>query len=195
MTLASRIVMFLTVVAIPVFAIGVEEKKVDSKKKVKQVEGLKIGEQAPEFRIKDARGKEIDLAKLTEQGPVLVRLTCGCSGCDKELAYFQQLHKAYEGQGLTSLAIFREPDKKVEAYVKEKNLKMLYAIGTKGESWNVFKTKTMPTNFLIEKGGIVRSIAAGCDPSGLLANKVSEKVAKLLKTETVDVQKQANQKK
>ena len=147
-----------------------------------------IGTQAPEFTIKDSQGKLIELQKLTEKGPVLVRLTCGCSGCDKELAYFQSLHKAYEDLGLTSLAIFREPDEKVEDYVKQKKLKMLYAVDTKGESWKVFETTTMPTNFLIEKGGLIRSIAAGCDPSGLLANKVSEKVAELLKTEKVDVQ-------
>lgn len=148
-----------------------------------------IGADAPDFKIKDSDGKEIDLKKLTEKGPVLVRLTCGCSGCDKELAYFQSLHKEYEGKGLTSLAIFREPDTKVEKYVKQKKLKMLYAIDTKGSSWGVFQTKTMPTNFLIEKGGKIKSIAAGCDPSGLLANKVSEKVAELLKTDKVDVQK------
>ena len=147
-----------------------------------------IGTQAPEFTIKDSQGKLIELRKLTEKGPVLVRLTCGCSGCDKELAYFQSLHKAYADMGLTSLAIFREPDEKVEDYVKQKKLEMLYAVDTKGESWKVFETTTMPTNFLIEKGGLIRSIAAGCDPSGLLANKVSEKVAELLKTEKVDVQ-------
>ena len=151
-----------------------------------------IGANAPEFTIKDADGKLIDLKELTDKGPVLVRLTCGCAGCDKELAYFQTLHKEYEGKGLTSLAIFREPDEKVANYVKEKQLKMLYAVDTKGDSWNVFQTKTMPTNFLIEKGGKIKSIAAGCDPSGLLANKVSEKVAELLKTETVDVQKKSD---
>ena len=151
-----------------------------------------IGADAPEFTIKDADGKLIDLKELTDKGPVLVRLTCGCAGCDKELAYFQTLHKEYEGKGLTSLAIFREPDEKVANYVKEKQLKMLYAVDTKGDSWNVFQTKTMPTNFLIEKGGKIKSIAAGCDPSGLLANKVSEKVAELLKTETVDVQKKSD---
>ena len=97
-------------------------------------EKFAIGDQAPEFKIKDAEGEEIDLAELTADGPVLVRLTCGCSGCDKELAYFQELHEAYEGKGLTSLAIFKEPDAKVEAYVKEKKLNMLYAVDTKGEA-------------------------------------------------------------
>ena len=105
------------------------------------------------------------------------------------------MHDEYAGQGLTSLAIFREPDKKVETYVKQKKLKMLYAVDTKVTSWNIFQTKVMPTNFLIEKGGKIRSIAAGCAPSGLLANKVSEKVAELLKTEQVDVQQKVAEKK
>src|ERR1700726_1091946 len=72
-----------------------------------------VGEQAPAFKIKDASGKVIDLAELTAKGPVLVRLTCGCAGCDKELAYFQALHEAYKGNGLVSLAVFKEPDAKV----------------------------------------------------------------------------------
>jgi len=148
-----------------------------------------IGTQAPEFKIKDASGKEIDLAELTAKGPVLVRLTCGCSGCDKELAYFQEIHEAYKGKGLTSLAIFREPDAKVATYVQEKKLNMLYAVDSKGDAWKVFETKTMPTNFLIEKGGKIVSVAAGCDTSGLLAKKLSEKVAKTVDAEAVDVQK------
>lgn len=148
-----------------------------------------VGSQAPAFKIKDAGGKVIDLAELTAKGPVLVRLTCGCAGCDKELAYFQAMHDAYKGAGLISLAVFKEPDAKVAAYVKEKKLNMLYAVDTKGESWSVFDTKTMPTNFLIDKGGKVIAIASGCDPSGLIAKRLSEKVAKTVKTETVDVQK------
>jgi peroxiredoxin len=118
-----------------------------------------------------------------------VRLTCGCSGCDKELAYFQALHNAYKDAGLTSLAVFREPDVKVAAYVKEKKLNMLYAVDTKGASWNVFGTKTMPTNYLIEKGGKVVAVAAGCDPTGLLAKRLSEKAARTVNAAPVDVKK------
>jgi peroxiredoxin len=148
---------------------------------------LDVGDQAPEFKIKDADGKLVDLKALTAKGPVLVRLTCGCSGCDKELAYFQKINDTYKSQGLTSLLVFREPDEKVAKYAAEKKLNMLYAVDSKGESWNVFRTKTMPTNFLIEKGGKIASIAAGCDPSGLLANVVSEKAAKVIGVEAVNV--------
>lgn len=146
-----------------------------------------IGKPAPDFRIKDATGKEINLAELTAKGPVLVRLTCGCLGCDKELPYFQELHTAYKAQGLISLAIFREPDAKVEAYVKEKKLNMLYAVDAKGESWKVFDTKTMPSNFLIAKGGQIVKISAGCDTSGMIAERLSEATAKLTGADKVEV--------
>jgi peroxiredoxin len=182
---------FLAVVSALVFVVGAWAEE-PSKQAAKKVD---VGTQAPALKIKDANGKTIDLADLTAKGPVLVRLTCGCSGCDKELAYFQAMHDAYKDKGLTSLAIFKEPDAKVAAYVKEKKLNMLYAVDTKGDSWNVFETKTMPTNFLIEKGGKIVQIAAGCDPSGLLAKKLSEKVAKTVNSESVDVQKKVDEQK
>ena len=181
-------------VASPCAADGGEkkgQKKVAGKPPAKTVD---IGKQAPAFKIKGSDGKVIDLAQLTKDGPVLVRLTCGCSGCDKELAYFQALQDAYIGKGLTSWAMFREPDAKVEKYVKSKKLNMLYAVDSKGESWKTFQTKTMPTNFLIEKGGRIKAIAAGCEPSGLVAKALSKKVADLLETETADVQKNEQKK-
>jgi peroxiredoxin len=155
---------------------------------------LAVGQPAPAFKIKDSSGKLIDLADLTAKGPVLVRLTCGCSGCDKELAYFQELHAAYKAKGLVSLAVFKEPDAKVEDYVKQKKLDMLYAVDTKGDSWNVWQTKSMPINFLIDRGGKIAYIAEGCDPSGLSAKILSGKAAGLVGTEAVDVKASVEQK-
>jgi peroxiredoxin len=154
-----------------------------------------VGAKAPEFKFKDQTGKQIDLAELFAKGPVLVRLTCGCSGCDKELAYFQEIDAAYKKAGLTSVAIFREPDAKVAQYAKDKKINMLYGVDAKGTSWNVFQTKTMPTNFLIGKGGEILAISAGCDTTGLLAKRLSERIARTVATEAVDVQKRVTEKK
>jgi peroxiredoxin len=153
------------------------------------------GAQAPEFKIKASDGQEVELSKLTAKGPVLVRLTCGCLGCDKELDYFKTINAAYKDKGLTTLAIFKESDEKVQEYAKKRSIDLLYAVDPKGESWKTFQTKTMPTNILIAKGGKIASIAVGCDPSGLLANMVSEKAATLVGSESVDVKKKTEEKK
>ena len=137
-----------------------------------------VGTKAPEFKFKDQSGKMIDLAELCAKGPVLVRLTCGCSGCDKELAYFQEIDAAYKKAGLTSVAIFKAPDAEVAKYAASKKVNMLYGVDAKGSAWTTFQTKTMPTNFLIGKGGEILAIAPGCDTSGLLAKKLSERIAK-----------------
>ena len=186
----TRVLSTLLLASFPLFAVGAEPAPAP-RAKVK----VAVGEAAPAFKIKDASGKVVDLAELTAKGPVLVRLTCGCSGCDKELAYFQTLSEAYKGQGLISLYVFKEPDTKMAKYAAEKKLDVLYAVDPKGESWGTFQTKTMPTNFLIEKGGKIVSIAAGCDPSGLLANTVSEKTGKLLNLNPVDVKTKVEGKK
>ncbi|MCS6897924.1 MAG: peroxiredoxin family protein [Nitrospira sp.] len=149
---------------------------------------LERGDPAPAFKIKDATGKIIDLAELTAKGPVLVRLTCGCAGCDKELAYYQKISEAYKAQGLISLYVFREPDEKMAQYAKDKKLNVLYAVDPKGESWEVFRTKAMPANFLIDKGGKIAAIATGCEPNGLIANIVSQKTGQLLGVDPVKVE-------
>lgn len=151
-----------------------------------------VGTQAPKFTFKDQSGKVIDLSELTAKGPVLVRLTCGCSGCDKELAYFQEIDAAYKKAGLTSVAIFKEPDGKVAKYAADKQINMLYGVDSKGEAWKTFDTKAMPTNFLIGKGGEILAIAPGCDTSGLLAKKLAERIAKTVDAPVVDVRSKVN---
>ncbi len=159
------------------------------------LKALKVGEAAPAFKIKDTRGKEIDLSKLSDKGPVLVRLTCGCLGCDRELPYFQALHEAYKKEGIRLVAIFAEPDEKFAKYVKTKKLNMQYALDPGKNSWKIFGTKTMPSNFLIDKGGKVVAISKGCDPSGLIARNLGDKTAKLVKVKKVDIKSQVDKNK
>lgn len=148
---------------------------------------LKAGADAPAFKIMDATGKEIDLAELTKKGPVLVRLTCGCAGCDVELPYFQALHEAYKDKGLVSLAVFAEPDETFAKYAESKKLNMRYALDPKRESWKVFGTKTMPSNFLIDQGGKIVAVSKGCNPKGLKALALGNQAAKLVSADEVDL--------
>src|SRR5215212_5289292 len=83
--------------------------------------------QAPKVALKSPDGKKsYDLAKLTAEGPVLVRLTCACSGCDQELPFFQKLQDAYNAKGLQTLAVFREKPEALSNYVVKKNIRFLW---------------------------------------------------------------------
>src|SRR6266480_2182989 len=110
--------------------------------------------QAPKVVLKSPDGKQsYDLAKLTAEGPVLVRLTCACSGCDQELPYFQKLQDAYNDKGLQTIAVFQEKPEAASTYAVKKGLKFQWLADPKREMWKTFDAKTMPTNILIDKGG------------------------------------------
>src|SRR6266852_2434535 len=88
---------------------------------------------APKVVLKSQDGqKSYDLAKLVADGPVLVRLTCACSGCDQELPYFQKLQTAYDGKGLRTLAVFKEEQDAANDYVQKKGVKFLSVTDPKG---------------------------------------------------------------
>jgi peroxiredoxin len=144
--------------------------------------------QAPTVVLKSADGKKtVDLQKLFNEGPVLVRLTCACSGCDQELQFFQKLQAAYNGKGLQTVAVFREAPEKAENYAVKKDLKFTWLSDPKGELWKTFQTTAMPTNILIDKGGKVIKVVTGCNKEGKNAQALSAEVAKLLKTDVAPI--------
>jgi peroxiredoxin len=139
--------------------------------------------QAPKVVLKSPDGKQsYDLAKLTREGPVLVRLTCACSGCDQELPYFQKLQAAYNAKGLQTVAVFKEKPEAASSYVVKKGLRFLWLADPNGDLWKTFDAKAMPTNILIDKGGKVVKVVPGCTKDGKNAQLLSAEIAKLLQT-------------
>ena len=143
---------------------------------------------APKVVLKSPDGKKsYDLQQLTAQGPVLVRLTCACSGCDAELPYFQKLQAAYDAKGFKTLAVFREEPAALESYVEKKDIHFLWLADPQGDLWKTFDAKTMPTNILIDKGGKVIKVVAGCAKDGKNAQILSSEISKLLNTKEAKV--------
>src|SRR5262249_7706083 len=144
--------------------------------------------QAPKVVLKSPDGKKsYDLSKLAADGPVLVRLTCACSGCDQELPFFQKLQSAYNAKGLKTLAVFKEPPEAASNYAVKKGVKFLWLADPKGALWKTFDAKAMPTNILIDKGGRVVKVVPGCTRDGKNAQVLSAEIAKLLKTKEVKI--------
>lgn len=148
--------------------------------------------QAPKVVLKSPDGKTTyDLAKLAEDGPVLLRLTCACSGCDQEISYFQKLQAGYNAKGLKTLAVFREKPEAASSYALKKDLRFLWLADPKGALWKTFDTSVMPTNILIDKGGRIVKVVPGCTRDGKNAQLLSAEVARILKTDEVTITKSA----
>ncbi len=144
--------------------------------------------QAPKVVLQSPDGKKTyDLAKLVAKGPVLVRLTCACTGCDAEVGYFQKLQEAYNAKGLQTIAVFREKPEAVESYTVQKKINFMWLADPKGDLWKTFDAKAMPTNILIDKGGRVVRIVPGCTKDGRNAQVLSGEIATLLRTPVAQI--------
>jgi peroxiredoxin len=86
--------------------------------------GLKPGDKAPDFTGYDQKGKQVELKKILEQGPVILFFYRGkwCPICSRYLNNYQDSLKVITDQGFNIVAITPESIENVEQTVKLHNL-------------------------------------------------------------------------
>ena len=86
--------------------------------------GLKVGDRAPDFTGYDQKGKQVELKKLLEQGPMILFFYRGkwCPVCSRYLNNYQDSLKVLTDQGFSVVAITPESIENVEQTVKLHNL-------------------------------------------------------------------------
>jgi peroxiredoxin len=86
--------------------------------------GLKVGDKAPDFTGYDQTGKQVELKKLLEQGPIILFFYRGkwCPVCSRYLNNYQDSLKVLTELGFNVVAITPESIENVEQTVKLHNL-------------------------------------------------------------------------
>lgn len=86
--------------------------------------GLKVGDRAPDFTGYDQKGKQVELKKLLEQGPMILFFYRGKWDpvCSRYLNNYQDSLKVLTDQGFIVVAITPESIENVEQTVKLHNL-------------------------------------------------------------------------
>jgi peroxiredoxin len=120
---------FITVIAISLMSAGYGQEINYAKYGIETKEshipvGLKIGDMAPDFTGYDQSGKQTELKKLLEKGPVILFFYRGkwCPVCSKYLNNYQDSIKIITDQGFNVVAITPESIENVEQTVKFHNL-------------------------------------------------------------------------
>ena len=84
-------------------------------------EGLKVGDTAPDFKVKDNDGKDISLKKALKKGPVVMLFYRGqwCPYCNKQLSHFNDSLAMITAKGASVLAITPETPENVKKTVEK----------------------------------------------------------------------------
>lgn len=84
-------------------------------------QGIRLGDKAPDFTLKDQNGKEVNLYQLLKKGPVVISWYRGgwCPYCNLELKGLADKAAEINGLGTTLIAISPElPDKSLSTIEK-----------------------------------------------------------------------------
>lgn len=136
----NKAALYASIVALPVLAYAPLTHAAPESVAINQIEKLEtppqMGDSLPLFRIDDAAGKgEHDLAKLLENGPVVVTFYRGswCPYCVTELSTIQKQIENINSAGASVLAISPEKPSETADLVEQKKLGFLFGTDRNNE--------------------------------------------------------------
>ena len=139
--------------------------------------GGEVGQHAPEFTLEDLDGQQVRLADLRGQVVLLNFWATWCGPCRTEMPEIESIYRAYRERGFTVLAVdLQEDATEVRPYLRELGLTFPGLLDRDGAVSRAYRTRALPSSFLIDRQGTVRYLKIG----PLTAEQLEEQVTKLL---------------
>jgi peroxiredoxin len=116
----------------------------------------KLGDIAPVFTCTTITGKTIDLSRMSGKVVMINFFATWCPGCNLELPEIEKgpWKKYKDNQGFVLIVIGREhTEKELIDYAAAKNLTLPFAPDPKRDIYNLYASKYIPRNIVIDKNG------------------------------------------
>ena len=137
-----------------------------------QVEGLRIGDRAPEFVgtvngeevvLVDLDGNPIRLADFRGQ-PVWINFwATWCPPCQEETPVLREMHEKYADDGLAIVAISVQETtaEDVRAYVDRYELEYTVGFDATSAIFHTYQAFGLPTQLFVDRDGVIREVVLG----------------------------------
>lgn len=123
---------------------------------------VSIGDEAPNFMLKDMNGVEFQLSDYKGKGVFLNFWATYCEPCKQEMPYMNNLFKEYQAEGVEILAInVGEPELRVNNFIEQYGLDFPILYDRGGTVTKLYDFIPLPTTFLIDENGQIVDIITG----------------------------------
>jgi cytochrome c biogenesis protein CcmG, thiol:disulfide interchange protein DsbE len=135
----------------------------------------RVGELAPNFRVRDLEGNIVELSDLRGQ-PVWINFWASwCPPCRAENPDIQAVYEEHASAGLVILAIsIAEDEGTVRDYVMRTGLTFTFALDQTTEIAARYRIVGIPTHFFIDADGILREWRIGSMSKKMMETRVQE---------------------
>lgn len=129
---------------------------------VKPVEGLQVGNLAPDFTLGSTRATRVSLSELRGKIVILNFWTTWCGYCAVEVPALESIHNEYGPQGVVVLAINQgESLQTVERYAWDHGIHFTVWLDEDAWAGNIYQVRGIPTTYYIDREGVIRAVFRG----------------------------------
>ncbi|MFR9649034.1 MAG: TlpA disulfide reductase family protein [Rikenellaceae bacterium] len=127
---------------------------------------VKVGEQAPDFRVEMNNGESVQLSDLRGKVVMVCFWATWCPPCREEFKYLQDgVINRFMGQDFVLLPIAKgEQAEEVDAFAKDNGYHFPIGVDTSSEIYNQYASGYIPRNFIIDQEGVVVETTVGFSP-------------------------------
>ena len=119
---------------------------------------------APDFTLQDAQGGTVRLSDLRGR-PVLLNLWASwCPPCQAEMPAMQKTFERYAEEGFTILAVnttYQDDLTAAMSFVAQHGLTFPILLDLDGSVSQMYRVRSMPTSFFIDREGVIRRVVIG----------------------------------
>lgn len=120
---------------------------------------LQVGDTLPDFRVEMSDATTVTDDMLKETVSVVMFFHTSCPDCQQVLPQMQKVYDEYASKSIQIVLISREETAEtIDAFWKEKGLKMPYSAQKNRVVYETFAQDRIPRVYICEKGGIIRYI-------------------------------------
>jgi len=121
---------------------------------VDKISSVSIGKIAPNFKMKNLAGKEIQLADFKGKIVYLDFWATWCGPCRKELPYLETIFDEYNNKGIEFISISIDSEVDIwKSFVSDNKLKGIQLNDADRTVASIYLVDAVPTFFLIDKDG------------------------------------------
>jgi peroxiredoxin len=129
------------------------------------VEGIRVGQRAPDFELEAAGGGKIKLSDYRGKKVLVNFWATWCPPCQVEMPHMQQFYNDYKDRDVVILSVNATKTEAsqvvVNSFIRYWSLTFPVVFDAVGEVGDVYKVNAYPTTYVLDEQGVIRKKVQG----------------------------------